>query len=53
VIGKKGGKVGTTGGFATDKVGKDGLTGPERARIVGKKGGLNSRRGAKVVSKER
>lgn len=38
-IGKKGGKISTTGGFASDKVGKDGLTGKERAVIAGAKGG--------------
>lgn len=44
-IGKKGGYNGTTGGFGSDKVGKDGLTGAERARIAGAKGGKKSRRG--------
>lgn len=45
-IGKKGGSVvGTLGGFASDVVGKDGLTGRERARIAGAKGGSISRRG--------
>lgn len=44
-IGKIGGMHGTTGGFFSDKVGKDGLTGRERARIAGRKGGLISRRG--------
>lgn len=34
----KGGKAGHTGGFASDKVGKDGLTGVERAKIAGRKG---------------
>ena len=43
-IGKKGGQNGHTGGFNSDKVGKDGLTGFERARIVGAKGGRKSRR---------
>ena len=43
-IGAKGGRNGRTGGFASDKVGKDGLTGSERARIAGKKGGEKSRR---------
>lgn len=38
-MGKKGGKISTTGGFASDKVGKDGLTGKERAAIAGAKGG--------------
>jgi hypothetical protein len=43
-IGAKGGKLGRTGGFATDKKGKDGLTGRERARLAGSKGGRISRR---------
>lgn len=36
-----------TGGFASDKVGKDGLTGKERARKFGAIGGRKSKRGAK------
>lgn len=44
-IGKMGGAAGHTGGFNSDKVGKDGLTGFERARIAGAKGGSISRRG--------
>ena len=43
-IGAKGGRISKGGGFASDVVGKDGLTGLERARIVGRKGGLISRR---------
>lgn len=43
-IGALGGRHSTNGGFASDKVGKDGLTGRQRARIAGKKGGLNSDR---------
>ena len=43
-IGSLGGRNGHTGGFGSDKVGADGLTGAERARIAGKKGGLNSNR---------
>jgi len=31
------GEMSTTGGFASDKVGKDGLTGPERAKKYGGK----------------
>lgn len=34
-----------TGGFASFKVGKDGLTGLQRSKIAGKKGGAISRRG--------
>lgn len=44
MIGAKGGKKGKTGGFASDKKGDDGLTGRERARIAGSKGGRISRR---------
>lgn len=47
-IGKKGGMNGHTGGFASDVTGKDGLTGKERARIAGRKGGLTSRRGPAI-----
>lgn len=47
-IGRKGGKNGHTGGFASDKVGKDGLTGYERARVAGKKGGEISKRGKAI-----
>jgi len=43
-IGAKGGKLGRTGGFASDKKGKDGLTGRERARLAGSAGGRISRR---------
>lgn len=43
-IGAKGGKKGKTGGFASDKPGADGLTGRERARLAGSKGGKLSRR---------
>ena len=43
-IGSMGGKLGKTGGFGSAKVGDDGLTGRERAAIVGAKGGRISRR---------
>lgn len=43
-IGAKGGKRGKTGGFGSDKPGADGLTGRERARLAGSKGGRISRR---------
>lgn len=43
-IGKIGGKIGRTGGFASDKVGADGLTGRQRAAIAGSSGGKKSRR---------
>lgn len=44
-IGRKGGLNGHTGGFASEGIGKDGLTGFQRAQIAGRKGGLKSRRG--------
>lgn len=44
-IGRMGGQNGNTGGFASEKVGKDGLTGSERAKLAGAKGGTISRRG--------
>lgn len=43
-IGRKGGARGTTGGFASQKVGADGLTGRQRAKLVGAIGGHISRR---------
>ena len=44
-LGKKGGSViGKKGGFASELVGKDGLTGSERARLVGAIGGHKSSR---------
>ena len=44
-IGRRGGTNGHDGGFASKDLGKDGLTGPERAKIAGAKGGARSRRG--------
>lgn len=43
-IGSIGGKKSTTGGFASQKIGADGLTGPERAKLVGAIGGFKSSR---------
>ena len=43
-IGAKGGRNSDTGGFATKAIGKDGMTGPERASVAGYKGGVISRR---------
>lgn len=43
-IGTMGGKSGNTGGFASTVVGKDGLTGKERARKYGEIGGRKSKR---------
>ena len=44
-IGHLGGSKSIGGGFASEKKGADGLTGPERAKIAGRKGGLISKRG--------
>ena len=44
-IGHEGGKKSCAKGFASDNVGADGLTGRQRARIVGIVGGKKSRRG--------
>lgn len=44
-IGKIGGTKSRGGGFASSKVGADGLTGLQRARIAGRKGGTISKRG--------
>ena len=44
-IGAKGGKLGRTGGFASNLVGDDGLTGRQRAIKAGQAGGRISRRG--------
>lgn len=43
-IGSIGGKRSTTGGFASNVIGADGLTGRERAKIAGRKCGLISKR---------
>ena len=43
-IGAIGGKIGRTGGFASEKVGTDGMTGRERAVVAGGIGGSKSRR---------
>lgn len=51
-IGKKGGASGNTGGFASDVIGKDGLTGRERASRAGRIGGLKSKRNRKKEIKE-
>lgn len=52
-IGRDGGRHGHTGGFASEAVGPDGLTGPERAKKAGAKGGHISKRGkAKAHAKQ-
>ena len=45
-VGRLGGQrsVGDRSGFALKKPGKDGLTGPERARVAGRLGGAAPRR---------
>ena len=43
-IGRSGGQK-SKGGFSVETVGRDGLTGPERARIAGARGGKISKRG--------
>lgn len=48
-IGAKGGKLGRTGGFASDILGEDGLTGRQRAAIAGARGGRISRRTKKAT----
>uniref|UniRef100_UPI003FF0A2A3 general stress protein n=1 Tax=Alloprevotella sp. TaxID=1872471 RepID=UPI003FF0A2A3 len=50
-IGQKGGQNGRTGGFACSEVGEDGLTGAERAKVAGAKGGRISRCGSKKARK--
>lgn len=41
---RKGGRVSSEKGFASNKVGRDGFTGPERAKLMGSLGGALSRR---------
>lgn len=48
-IGARGGLVRTPhSGFGSEKTGPDGLTGRERARVAGRKGGFISRRRPRV-----
>jgi general stress protein YciG len=51
-IGRVGGQRGTSGGFASQVTGDDGLTGAERARIAGAKGGRISRRSKKITKSD-
>ena len=51
-IGQMGGRRSCNGGFASDKVGPDGLTGRQRARVAGSKGGKISRRGPRKDAAE-
>lgn len=50
-IGARGGRNGNTGGFASLEVGVDGLTGPERASIVGYIGGIQKKHGKQKRNK--
>lgn len=43
-IGRIGGSHSRKGGFASEKIGKDGLTGSQRAKIAGALGGRKGRR---------
>lgn len=43
-IGRMGGTKSRNGGFASNLVGPDGLTGYERARVAGRKGGTQQRK---------
>lgn len=43
-IGQKGGAKSRNGGFASNKVGDDGLTGVQRAKLAGARGGAKSKR---------
>lgn len=49
-IGRTGGVVSSTGGFASDVIGEDGLSGRERARIAGSIGGQKSKRTKMVAT---
>lgn len=51
-IGKIGGAHSTTGGYASDKVGVDGLTGRQRAKVAGRKVGRLSKRGCQFLGVE-
>lgn len=48
-IGKVGGTISRNGGFASDKVGPDGMTGRERARIAGYWGGKVRKDGSQRI----
>lgn len=52
-MGRKGGLAGRGknygGGFSSEKTGEDGLTGYERAKVSGQKGGRNSKIGYKLI----
>lgn len=50
-IGKLGGSKSHGGGFSDQRVGKDGLTGRQRASIVGKLGGKKSRKHSSITNR--
>ena len=52
-IGRKGGAKSRGGGFGSEKVGKDGLTGSERARLAGTKGGKAKRIPSNLTEKQK
>lgn len=52
-IGAMGGKKSRGGGFASNKVGADGLTGAERARLAGSKGGKATRIPSNLTDKQK
>ena len=47
-MGRLGGQKSRGGGFGDERVGRDGLTGAQRAKLAGRKGGGISRRGKKT-----
>lgn len=49
-IGQRGGRASNHGGFASNKIGEDGLTGRERASVFGAVGGKKSKRGKARVN---
>ena len=52
-IGQVGGQMSRHGGFASTKVGSDGLTGLQRAKLVGAIGGSKSRRGKTAIRRSK
>lgn len=50
-IGAKGGRNSNSGGFASNVIGADGLTGRERAALIAKKSGRMGKRGYKLIKK--
>lgn len=51
-LGHLGGAASKAGGYASLKVGKDGLTGPERAKVAGHRAGTIGKRGYKFIGEE-